>query len=244
VHLGDFDALSFDCYGTLVDWEAGITAALRPWATSSGLTASDADLLAVFSEYEADAEQSHPRDLYPQILARALRGMAERFGVPVSDAQAEAFGASVPAWPAFDDSTEALLRLSRRYRLIVLSNVDRTSFAASNARLGVTFASVLTAQDLGCYKPSPRTFEALLTEAGRLGIGAGRLLHVAQSLFHDHVPAKAAGLPTVWIDRRHDDGGWGATPQPDSAVTPDRTYPSMRAFADAVDGEAGDSPAR
>jgi 2-haloacid dehalogenase len=120
-----------------------------------------------------------------------------------------------------------------------LSNVDRDSFAASNRRLGVTFSAVITAQDVGSYKPSPRNFEALLAEAGRLGVPEGRLLHVAQSLFHDHVPAKQAGLPTVWINRRHGRPGRGATPAPATEVTPDWEFPSMRAFADAVAGRTG-----
>ncbi len=130
----------------------------------------------------------------------------------------------------------------RRYRLIILSNVDRASFAASNQRLGVAFTSILTAQDIGSYKPSARNFEALLAERDRLGIPQGRLLHVAQSLFHDHVPARAAGLPTVWINRRHARPGWGATPQPPAPVTPDWEFPSMAAFADAVEASFADLP--
>jgi FMN phosphatase YigB (HAD superfamily) len=112
--------------------------------------------------------------------------------------------------------------------------VDRASFAASNRRLGVTFTTIVTAEDVGSYKPSPRNFEALLAEVNRLGIEDKRLLHVAQSLFHDHVPAKAFGLPTVWINRRHDRPGWGATPEPPAGVTPDWEFPSMRAFAAAA----------
>jgi 2-haloacid dehalogenase len=235
VDLRDFDALSFDCYGTLIDWEAGIAAVLGPWATAHGLELTDEELLAVYSEHEARAESEHPTDLYPAILARAMRGVGDQLGVAVSDDEADALGSSVPDWPAFPDSAEALERLSRRHRLIILSNVDRASFAGSNARLGVTFTSILTAQDIGSYKPSPRNFDALLRETERLGVAQGRLLHVAQSLFHDHVPAKAIGLPTVWIDRRHDRAGWGATPEPSAGVTPDWTFPSMAAFADAVD---------
>jgi 2-haloalkanoic acid dehalogenase type II len=239
VNLTDFDALSFDCYGTLIDWEAGLSAVLRPWARDHGLEVTDEQLLTAFSSHEARAEAEHPTDLYPQVLARAMRGVGEQLGVPVGDAQAEALATSVPDWPAFPDSAESLERLSTRYRLIILSNVDRTSFAGSNARLGVTFTSILTAQDIGSYKPSPRNFEALLRETDRIGIPAGRLLHVAQSLFHDHVPAKAIGLPTVWINRRHADPGWGATPEPSAGVTPDWIFPSMAAFADAVEDASG-----
>jgi 2-haloalkanoic acid dehalogenase type II len=239
MNLRDVDALSFDCYGTLIDWEAGIAAILRRWADGHGLAVDDEALLAAYSTHEAEAEAAHPGNLYPLILARSMRALGTQLGAPVSDDEAAAFGASVPDWPAFPDSAEALERLARRYRLLILSNVDRASFAGSNRRLGVTFTSILTAQDVGAYKPSPRSFEALAAERERLGIGEGRLLHVAQSLFHDHVPAKAAGLPTAWINRRHAKAGWGATPVPQAPVTPDLEFPSMAAFADAVDAAFG-----
>jgi 2-haloacid dehalogenase len=117
--------------------------------------------------------------------------------------------------------------------LIILSNVDRASFAANNARLGVNFDAILTAEDVDSYKPSPRTFAVLAQRAAALGIRSGWLLHVAQSLFHDHVPAKRARLRTVWINRRHDRPGGGATPNPRSDVTPDWEFPTMAAFAEA-----------
>jgi 2-haloacid dehalogenase len=235
VNLADFDALSFDCYGTLIDWEAGIAAVLRAWAGAHGLGMTDELLLTAYSTHEAQAEADHPADVYPKILARAMRGLGAQLDVPVSDEEAGSLAVSVPDWPAFPDSAEALDRLSRRYKLIILSNVDRASFAGSNKRLGVTFTSILTAEDVGSYKPSARNFAALAREAERLGIAQGRLLHVAQSLYHDHVPAKAAGLPTAWINRRHDRPGWGATPEPPADVTPDWTFTSMAAFADAAD---------
>jgi 2-haloalkanoic acid dehalogenase type II len=235
VDLTDFDALSFDCYGTLIDWEAGIAAVLGPWARSRGLDSGDEALLTAYSGHEARAEAEHPADPYPLILARSLRDLGRELGARVTDQDAQRLAGSVPDWPPFPDSRAALAALAERYRLIILSNVDNESFAASNRRLGVRFTSVLTAQDIGSYKPSPRNFAALLAEAGRLGIPPARLLHVAQSLFHDHVPARQAGLATVWINRRHDRPGWGATPAPGAGVIPDAEFPSLRAFADAVD---------
>ena len=157
-------------------------------------------------------------------------------GAEVTAEDADLLAMSVPDWPAFPDSAAALADLARQYKLIILSNVDRSSFAGSSQRLGVTFDSVLTAQDIGYYKPSPWNFAALQEEARRLGVGEGRLLHAAQSLFHDHVPAKAVGLRTVWINRRHDRPGWGATPAPPVDVTPDWEFPSMAAFAAAATG--------
>jgi 2-haloalkanoic acid dehalogenase type II len=230
----DYRALSFDCYGTLINWEAGIAAVLNPWAESRGLTLDEEQLLAAYSAHEATAEAEHPGDPYPRILARSLRALGNELDAAVSDEDAAALATSVPDWPAFADSRDALEVLAQHFTLIILSNVDRASFAASNIRLGVEFTSILTAQDIGSYKPSPRNFTALTDEARRLGIGEGHLLHVAQSLFHDHVPAKQAGFPTVWINRRHDRPGWGATPAPRADVTPDAEFPSMAAFAAAV----------
>jgi len=234
MELTDFEALSFDCYGTLIDWETGLLAVLAPWARARGLTPSGEQLLTAYAQVEAAVEAEHPAEAYPEVLARGMRLLGENLGAEVTDEDAARLARSVPDWPAFPDSHDALAALGRRFKLIILSNVDRASFAGSNARLGVEFAGIITAQDVGSYKPSPRNFEALVTEAARLGVRPGGLLHVAQSLFHDHVPARRAGLPTVWIHRRHDRAGWGATPQPPAPVTPDWEFPSMAAFAAAA----------
>ena len=235
MQLTDFQALSFDCYGTLIDWEAGLLAVLTPWARAHGLDVTGEQLLTEYSAAEAAAEAEHPGDLYPDVLARSMRTVGGRLGAEVTGEEAARLAGSVPDWPAFADSHDALAALGNRFELIILSNVDRASFAASSTWLGATFASVITAQDVGSYKPSPRNFDALAAEAARLRIGPGRLLHVAQSLFHDHLPAKRAGLPTVWINRRHNRPGWGATPAPPAPVAPDWEFPSMAAFAAAAD---------
>jgi putative hydrolase of the HAD superfamily len=234
VELTDFEALSFDCYGTLIDWEAGLLAVLVPWARSRGLDVTSEELLTGYAAAEAAAEADHPAERYPDILARSMRLLGDRLGAEVTGDDAARLAGSVPDWPAFPDSAAALAALGRRFKLIILSNVDRASFAGSAARLGASFTSVITAQDVGSYKPDPRNFAALTGEAARLGIPPGGLLHVAQSLFHDHVPAQRAGLRTVWIHRRPDRAGWGATPQPPAPVTPDWEFPSMAAFAEAA----------
>jgi 2-haloacid dehalogenase len=233
--LGDFGALSFDCYGTLIDWEAGIGAVLGPWARQRGLDLDDEALLAAYSEHEARAEAEHPDEPYPDILSRSFVELGRQLGAPVAERDARGLAVSVPDWPAFGDAHDALVALGQRYKLIILSNVDRASFAGTNRlHLGVTFDSIVTAQDVGSYKPSSRNFDALREEAAKLGIADDRLLHVAQSLFHDHVPAKTAGLATVWINRRHNRPGWGATPAPLVDVQPDWEFHSMQAFAAAV----------
>lgn len=235
MNLTDFDALSFDCYGTLIDWEDGLRNGLSKVAALAP-GAPDVDtLLETYGEVEARTEREHPAMRYPEIIARSVTATGAAHGIEVPESLAAEIGASVPQWPAFPDSREALQRLKARYKLIILSNVDRQSFAGSNERLGVEFDAVLTAEDIGSYKPNPRNFEALLARIEEMGIAKGRLLHVAQSLFHDHVPAKAAGLATVWIDRRAGKPGAGATPIPADAPEPDWRFTSMAEFADAVE---------
>jgi 2-haloacid dehalogenase len=225
---GRFDALTFDCYGTLIDWEAGILAGLRRVLAAGGVEPSDDDLLEVYAGYEAAAEGG-PYLRYREILGRCLRGVAAHYRVE-ADGRAEAvFGDSVGDWPAFPDSSEALRALHERFRLGVITNCDDDLFARSEARLGVTFDWVVTAQSVGSYKPDPRNFEAAFE---RIDVPPERILHVAQSLFHDHVPARRLGLSTVWIDRRHDRPGHGATPP--AEATPDATFPDMAAFATAA----------
>jgi putative hydrolase of the HAD superfamily len=230
-----FKALSFDCYGTLIDWEAGISAVLGSWAAEGHLNLNDEELLLVYADEEAAVEREAPTMLYPRVLAEAFRRTAARLGKPVNDAWADRLGTSVPDWPAFPDSADALNRLANHYQLIILSNVHRAGFAGSNEHLHGTFAAIITAEDVGGYKPAERHFRVLDTTLRRLGVARSQLLHVAQSLFHDHVPAKREGLASVWINRRHDRPGWGATPQPSQEWSYSLEFTSMGAFADAVD---------
>lgn len=233
--LTSFKALSFDCYGTLIDWEAGIAAVLSPWAAERGLGLSDEELLVAYADHEAAVEREAPATRYPEVLAEAFRRTGAGLGAAVSDDWAGRLAESVPDWPAFPDSADALARLAEHYRLIILSNVHRDGFAGSNKRLNGTFAAIITAEDVGAYKPAGNHFRALDKTLPSLGVARAELLHVAQSLFHDHVPAKREGLPSVWINRRHDRPGWGATPEPGGDWSYDLEFPSMGAFADAVD---------
>ena len=212
VDLTAFKALSFDCYGTLIDWEAGIAAVLVPWAAGQGLDMSDEDLLLAYADNEAAVEREAPTALYPDVLAEAFRRTGAALDRPVNEDWAARLGGSVPDWPAFGDSADALTGLASHYQLIILSNVHRAGFAASNQHLHGNFAAVITAEDVGAYKPADNHFRALDVTLAELGVERSELLHVAQSLFHDHVPAKREGLPSVWINRRHNRPGWGATP--------------------------------
>lgn len=233
--LTGFQALSFDCYGTLIDWETGIAAVLSPWAREQGLDVTDEQLLLAYADHEAAVERQTPTARYPEVLAEAFRRTGAGFDAVVSDSWAQRLGGSVPDWPAFGDSAEALARLAVHYKLIIVSNVHRDGFAGSNRQLRGDFAAIITAEDVGGYKPAANHFRALDATLVSLGIPRSALLHVAQSLFHDHVAAKREGLPSIWINRRHSQPGWGATPQPSGDWSYNLEFPTMAAFADAVD---------
>ena len=229
--LTDYDVLTFDCYGTLIDWENGIFASLEPWLHREGVTAGPDEVLETFARYETQQEADTPGMLYREILEHVHKGLAAHWGVASSDEDAARFGASVGDWPAFADSAAALRYLKRHYTLVILSNVDRESFQGSNEKLGVTFAAIYTAEDIGSYKPDPANFAYMVERLhDDLGVEKSRILHTAQSLFHDHVPAVAFGLATNWIDRRHDREGAGATVAPSAEARTDFRGESMADF--------------
>ncbi|MGD9883895.1 MAG: haloacid dehalogenase type II, partial [Reyranella sp.] len=233
--LTKFNTLTFDCYGTLIDWERGILAELRPWVDRNGRRDLDDNaILEVFGTTEATCEAETPGKLYPDILAEAHRRLADQWGIKAGAADATEFGQSVGRWPAFADSATSLQYLKRYYKLVILSNVDRASFARSNEKLGVAFDRIITAQDVGSYKPSLRNFEYALADLERtFATRKADILHTAQSIFHDVVPARTVGLATMWINRRKTVGGWGATPAPQAKgalTTPDMEVGSMADF--------------
>ena len=219
------EVLTFDCYGTLIDWESGILAAVQPVVRKHGLEVADEPLLEAFADLEAAAEAG-PYRSYGEILATVMRGLGERLGfTPTPDDEA-ALAGSVGDWPAFGDSPRALQALKRCFKLAIISNIDRDLFAASNRRLAVEFDWIVTAQQARSYKPSLHNFEVALEE---IGLPKERLLHVAQSLYHDHVPAKRLGLETVWVNRRHAKPGFGATPA--ATARPDLEVPDLQTLA-------------
>lgn len=221
-----YEVLTFDCYGTLVDWETGIVAGLRIALGPAGADVTDDELLGRFGHHEAIAEAGAYRP-YREVLRRTLAGIAGDLDLHPTEEAVEAFAGSVGDWPAFTDSAESLATLASRFRLGVITNCDDDLFAASERRLGSPFTWVITAQQVGSYKPSHRNFEVAFA---RIGVPTDRILHVAQSLYHDHVPAKALGLSTVWVDRRHGRTGSGATPP--AEARPDLVVPDLRTLAE------------
>jgi 2-haloacid dehalogenase len=213
-----FEILSFDCYGTLIDWETGILTALAPVLARHERRVPDEALLEAFAGLERDAE-SGPYRPYSVILRDVVDGLGRRFGFDPDDRERGLLAASLPKWPPFADTRDALRALRTRYRLAVISNIDDDLFAGTARALGVQFDWVFTAAQVGSYKPSLENFRRAL---GRFGVPGSRVLHVAQSLFHDIAPAKSLGLSTVWVNRRRGKPGGGATPpataRPDAAV--------------------------
>ncbi len=230
--LSDFAALTFDCYGTLIDWEQGLLNALRPWIASHGLTISDDEILQTFASIEPRHQVQTPDKPYPQVLQSVYLELASHWEIPATNNDALAFGGSIARWPAFADTAPSLQYLKQHYKLVILSNVDRASFAESNKALGVSFDKIITAQDVGSYKPDPRNFEVLIKALAEMGVTKSGILHIAQSLFHDIVPAKATGLATVWVNRRRGKKGGGATAKPSGPVSPDLEVASLAEFVD------------
>ena len=218
---GRFEAVTFDCYGTLIDWEAGL---LEAFSSALSRSYEPDDLLRRFATHEARFEGG-PYISYRAVLSKTLRAVAQELQEEPSEAQVAEFAQSVSHWRPFEDSPAALAQLGARFRLGVITNCDDDLFAASRTKLGVTFDCVITAQQVRSYKPADAHFLAAFE---RLGLARERILHVAQSLFHDHVPARQLGLQTVWIDRRAGRQG-GATP-PAGAI-PDAVFPDLASFA-------------
>jgi 2-haloalkanoic acid dehalogenase type II len=241
LRLGNFKVLTFDCYGTLIDWETGIWDAFQPLLmANAGSQPSRRRMLEMFAVEENRHELEDADCPYPAILQRVHASVAEQLGLQSDVALDRAFGTSLPHWPAFADTADALRYLKKHYRLVVLSNVDRNGFAASNRKLGVEFDAVYTAEDIGSYKPDPRNFEYLADHLeSEFGLRKGDILHTAQSLFHDHAPARSMGLATAWIDRQNlsESGDWGATASLDTIPKTDFLFHSLAELAAAVSAD-------
>jgi 2-haloacid dehalogenase len=218
LNFAQYRLISFDCYGTLIDWEAGIFSALRPTLAAHGKTMADADLLRLYSELESAAQQGefHP---YREVLQSVVRGFGKHLGFTPTDSQTRSLPESLANWPPFADTIAALRKLKQRYQLAVISNVDDDLFAPTARRLQIPFDYVVTAQQANAYKPSLQMFRLAQQ---RTGAAPGQWLHVAQSVHHDVVPARSLGIATVWVNRPSSRPGSGAakaaTGQPDLEV--------------------------
>jgi putative hydrolase of the HAD superfamily len=233
VKLRDFKVLTFDCYGTLIDWESGMVEAIQPLTSRLKKPLSADAILEAHARHESAQQMFTPAMKYSELLAVVYKRLAEEWDMHASWDECQAYGNSVKDWPTFPDSVEALAYLKKHYQLVILSNIDNASFAQSNKRLQVEFDAIYTAQDVGSYKPSDRNFDYMIGKLQARGIAKSDILHTAESLFHDHGPANRHGLASCWIYRRHDRHGFGATMDPGIMPNYDFRFNSMADLAAA-----------
>jgi len=242
MRLSDFKVLTFDCYGTLIDWESGMVEGLKSLTERVASAPSRNRILEAHALHESAQQVQTPAQPYRDLLAIVYKRLAEQWGVHASHEDCVAYGRSVRDWPVFADTPAALRYLKRFYKLVIISNVDNETFSFSNARLGVDFDAVITAEDVGAYKPSPKNFDYMLDKLGHglggVALGKSAILHTAESMFHDHAPANAFGLASCWIHRRHADEGFGATVNPGEMPRYDFRFTSMGELAAAHAAEA------
>jgi 2-haloacid dehalogenase len=237
MRLSDFKVLTFDCYGTLIDWESGMIEALRPLTRKVDRALTCNEILEAHARHESAQQRYTPAARYRDLLAIVYKRLAEEWRVTVSWDDCVAYGRSIGDWPAFEDSPAALQYLKRYYKLVILSNIDNESFAASNRRLQVAFDAIYTAEDIGSYKPSPRNFQYMLETLATLGVRHEEILHTAESMFHDHGPANQFNLASCWIFRRHNQEGFGATMKPEQLPHYDFRFNSLAEMVRAHEDE-------
>jgi 2-haloacid dehalogenase len=227
-----YEVVSFDCYGTLIDWESGIVSGLRPVLANHGVDATDGEILDLHAQTEYRLQASSTRGNYTKysdVLREEVREAGRRWGFEPQASEVEALADSLRNWQPFPDTVEALRTLKERYKLAIISNVDDRLFALTACHLQVEFDWIITAEQAGTYKPSPNNFELALE---RIGMAPEKVVHVAESLFHDHVPAKKLGLSTIWVHRRANKGGFGATPP--ANAEPDLEVPDLKSLVSAM----------
>jgi len=232
--LTDFKALTFDVYGTLIDWESGMVAGLKPLTDKVTRGLSRNDILEAHARHESSQQLQTPTRRYQDILPIVYRRLAEEWGVQVSWQDCVVYGQTVKNWPAFPDSAKALQYLTQHFKLIVLSNIDNDSFSYSNDKLGVEFDAIYTAEDVGSYKPADRNFDYMLDKMSTIDVAKADILHTAESMFHDHTPANRYGLASCHIYRRHGQEGFGATMTPDKMPEIQFRFNSMDEMVRAV----------
>ena len=225
IEFGRFKALTFDCYGTLIDWDSGISDLVRPWLQDMQSAVPPDLVVSTFALMQARHQQVRPTLLYPEVLRRSWRDIEEQFGWDESPERAEAFAHSVRIWKPFPDTIESLGYLSHSYKLGILSNVDNASIASTLKLLDVPFSAVVTAEDVKSYKPGLAHFEEAVRRFAASGIRKSEILHVAQSKHHDMIPGRQFGLTTVWVNRRYGKKGTGATLA--ASAEPDLTVNSL-----------------
>ncbi len=228
--FNQFEVVSFDCYGTLIDWESGILPVLRQLLSNREIDLSDDRTLELFAEFESELEKDKNNYIkYRQILQEVVEKLSQRFNFEPTETELNSLAESVKNWQPFPDTVAALQALKQKYKLAIISNIDDDLFAGTAKHLQVEFDWVITAEQVRSYKPSIRNFEIALET---MGIAPEKLLHVAQSVYHDIVPAASMGISTVWVNRRHDKTGFGATLPANGK--PDFEVPDLQTLVEAI----------
>jgi len=229
--LSRFEVVTFDCYGTLIDWETGILAAVRPVLAAHGASAADDEIIHEFAAFERRIEAG-PYIKYRDVLRGVMKGLGQKFGFTPSSAECDGFAASVVNWPAFADTAAALQFLRSRVKVAIVSNVDDDLFAGTRKHLGIEPDFVITAERCRSYKPSRNNFETVLRVLAEAGIPRERALHAAESVYHDIEPAGAMRIATVWVNRR---GGRGSGASGAGDAKADFEVTDMHALADMLE---------
>ncbi len=238
--LTDFKVLTFDVYGTLIDWESGMIEGLKPLTDKVDRPLSRNDTLEAHARHESSQQRQTPCKRYQELLPIVYRRLAEEWGICVSWDECLTYGQSIKNWPAFSDAETALQYLKQHFKLVVLSNIDNESFSYSNEKLAVEFDAIYTAEDVGAYKPADKNFDYMLDKIGSIGVKKDQILHTAESLFHDHVPANKYGLSSCHIYRRYKQEGFGATRTPEKIPNFQFRFNSMAEMVQAVQKELGE----
>lgn len=225
IDFNKYSVMTFDCYGTLIDWESGMLAVLKPLLARHNVTLDDEQILGKFAQFESDLEKSEYRP-YREILKAIVRRFGEEFGFTPSVASQNSLPDSIQHWQPFSDTIAALQQLKQSFKLAIVSNIDDALFADTAQRLTVPFDYVITAEQVQSYKPSLNNFHRAIK---RIGLPSEQILHAACSVYHDIVPANSLGLTTIWVNRHAERGGSGAAPS--ASAEADLVVPDLQTLA-------------
>lgn len=229
IDFSNVKILTFDCYGTLIDWEKGIISALQPYFQRNNILVDDESILELYSKFESEIEKWRYMK-YKIVLQQVVHRFNEHFNIKKEKRNGNCLLESFSSWEPFEDTVWSLKRLKNRFKIAIISNVDKDLFEITSRKLGVSFDYVIVAEDVGCYKPSKEIFEFALK---KIGYPKENIVHIAQSLYHDIRPASELGIKTIWVNRRKGKKGTGATPYVN--VVPDIEVPDLKKFVELIE---------